>query len=108
MAKSPAIDTSSPDRIVLDAKSVGLDSERFFELCADNPDLDLELTAQKEILIMSPAGAESDALNFNFTVEFGVWVKNDGTGVGFGPSAGFTLPNGAVRSPDAAWIRRER
>src|SRR5688572_12708107 len=108
MAKLPAIDIAYPQRIVLDAKAVGLNPDLFFELCADNPDLELELTAQKEIVIMPPAGAESDALNFNFTAEFGLLVRKDGTGVGFGPSAGFTLPNGAVRSPDGAWIRRKR
>ena len=26
----------------------------------------------------------------------------------FDSSSGFTLPNGATRSPDAAWIRQER
>ena len=35
-----------------------------------------------------------------------VWTKQDGTGVGFGSSGGFTLPSGAVRSPDAAWIKK--
>ena len=35
-----------------------------------------------------------------------VWTKKDGTGVGFGSSGGFTLPSGAVRSPDAAWVRK--
>lgn len=36
------------------------------------------------------------------------WADQDGTGLGFDSSAGFTLPNGATRSPDASWIRLER
>jgi Uma2 family endonuclease len=32
----------------------------------------------------------------------------DGTGVAFDSSAGFRLPNGAMRSPDAAWVRLAR
>jgi Uma2 family endonuclease len=36
------------------------------------------------------------------------WTEQDGTGIGFDSSAGFTLPNGATRSPDASWIKLER
>ena len=36
------------------------------------------------------------------------WAKQDGTGKGFDSSTGFTLPNGAVRSPDLAWIPLEK
>jgi Uma2 family endonuclease len=38
---------------------------------------------------------------------FGRWVQADGTGVGFTSSTGFTLPNGATRSPDFAWVMRD-
>lgn len=38
----------------------------------------------------------------------GIWTKQNCTGVGFGSSDGFTLPNCVVRSPDAAWIKRDR
>ncbi|MFK0732417.1 MAG: Uma2 family endonuclease [Gloeotrichia echinulata HAB0833] len=51
---------------------------------------------------------ETDQRNFDIIVQLGIWTKQDGTGVGFGSSGGFTLPNGAVRSPDAAWIKRTR
>ena len=109
MAKLPITEvTAIPARIVLNAKSVRLDATQFFRLCADNPDLNLELTAQNEIVIMPPIGGEGSARNFDLNIEFGTWVKRDGTGIGFDSSAGFTLPNGAVRSPDGAWIRRER
>ncbi|PSN18214.1 hypothetical protein C7271_13710 [filamentous cyanobacterium CCP5] len=36
------------------------------------------------------------------------WAEADGTGEVFDSSSGFTLPNGAMRSPDAAWILSER
>ena len=35
-------------------------------------------------------------------------MKRDGSGIAFDSSVGFILPNGAMRSPDAAWVRRER
>jgi len=34
------------------------------------------------------------------------WTDEDGTGIAFDSSTGF--PNGADRSPDAAWVRQER
>ena len=37
-----------------------------------------------------------------------MWAKQDQTGVAFDSSGGFKLPNGATRSPDAAWVKRSR
>jgi Uma2 family endonuclease len=47
-------------------------------------------------------------VNFKLTGAFYRWVEADGTGVGFDASTGFMLPNGATRSPDLAWVKRER
>ena len=47
-------------------------------------------------------------MNFDLTGLFRNWVHADGTGVGFDSSTGFTLPNGAKRSPDLAWVKRSR
>ena len=40
--------------------------------------------------------------------QVGNWAKQDGTGRAFGPNAGYTLPNGAVRAPDASWMPLSR
>ena len=94
--------------LLLNVESVGLTPDQFYRLCSDNPELRLELTARKEIVIMPPAGPESGAWNFNVNTQLGEWIKKDGRGIGFDSSAGFTLPNGAVRAPDAAWVLREK
>ncbi len=57
---------------------------------------------------MSPTGSKSGLIEFNLTGQFFVWVENNKTGRGFGSSTGFKLPNGAIRSPDLAWIRYDR
>ena len=57
---------------------------------------------------MPPVVSEGGKRNFLLSGRFAVWVEADGTGVGFDSSTGFTLPNGAKRSPDVSWIRRER
>lgn len=82
--------------------------EQFFALCQLNQDVQIELNASGELVFMPPTGSEGDRRNFEIIVQLGIWTKQDGTGVGFGSSGGFTLPNGAVRSPDAAWITKTR
>jgi Uma2 family endonuclease len=80
----------------------------FYRLCRANPELRLERTARGIVEAMPPAFGGTGARNAGLTARVVLWSWNDGTGVAFDSSAGFTLPNGAVRSPDASWIRNER
>jgi Uma2 family endonuclease len=95
-------------RLVLDVHAVGLTDEQFFRLCLDNGELRFELTADGEMIIMPPTGSETGWQNAKITQRLGNWAEDDGTGLVFDSSTGFTLPNGSKRSPDASWIRRER
>ncbi len=88
--------------------ALSLDDDQFFDFCQLNQDWRFERTAAGELMIMSPTGSETGGYNFDLTVELGIWTRRDGSGKGFDSSTGFTLPNGAIRSPDAAWIRQER
>jgi Uma2 family endonuclease len=88
--------------------AIALTEDQFYEFCQLNRDFRIERNAVGELVIMPPTGSETDERNFNLVGQLWVWTKQDGTGVGFGSSGGFTLPNGAVRSPDAAWIKRDR
>jgi len=80
----------------------------FYEFCQANRDLRIERSANGEVIIMPPAFSDTGNRNFNLTLQIWKWAEQDSTGLGFDSSAGFTLPNGATRSPDAAWIRLER
>lgn len=82
--------------------------EEFERLVARYPELRIEMTSEGEVIMMAPVVTEGGNRNFTLTGRFGVWVEADNTGVGFDSSTGFTLPNGAKRSPDVSWIRRER
>jgi Uma2 family endonuclease len=88
--------------------AIALTDDQFYEFCQLNRDFRIERNAVGELVIMPPTGSETDERYFNLVGQLWVWTKQDGTGVGFGSSGGFTLPNGAVRSPDAAWIKRDR
>ncbi len=87
---------------------INLTDDQFFEFCQINRDLRIERTATGELLIMPPTGSETGGRNFNLNGQLFVWTEQDGTGTGFDSSTGFTLPNGAKRSPDAAWVNLER
>jgi Uma2 family endonuclease len=82
--------------------------DQFFEFCQINRDLRIERSAQGELILMPPAGGETGARDAEITMQLRQWAKRDGTGTTFGSSTGFRLPNDAVRSPDAAWVRKSR
>ncbi len=108
MARPPAIETDAAFRLVLNAQSIGLTDDQFLQLCSDNSDFRFEMTARGELIIMPPPGAKTGQRNAKITMRLGVWTEQDGTGVCFGTDSGFTLPNGAKRGPDGAWISRDR
>jgi Uma2 family endonuclease len=87
---------------------LNLTEDQFFELCQLNRELRIERTAQGELLIMSPAGWETSEHNAEISMQLRQWAKREGTGTTTDSSGGFILPNTAVRSPDAAWIRHDR
>jgi Uma2 family endonuclease len=89
-------------------ENVGLTDEQFVELCADNRELHLELTAQKELVIMTLPGPKTGRRNNDICYAPTDWAKKDGTGITFAPFTLFALPNGAKRAPDASWLRRVR
>ncbi len=87
---------------------VNLSDDQLCEFCQVNRDLRIERNAQGELLIMPPAGTDMGDHNAELTTQLRIWAKRDGTGKSFDSSAGFLLPNGAVRSPDASWLRLAR
>jgi Uma2 family endonuclease len=80
----------------------------FWRLCVANPDLRLEREASGELIVMPPAGSETGYRNAGITGQLWHWNQQSKLGVVFDSSAGFTLPNTAVRGPDAAWMAAER
>jgi Uma2 family endonuclease len=101
---------TSPQTIILDFNPVlrKISEDDFFAFCQANRDLRIERTKEGELILMPPTGGETGGTNFELTGIFRNWVKTDGSGRGFDSSTGFTLPNGAKRSPDLAWIKLER
>ena len=80
----------------------------FWNLCLSNPDLRLERSARGVIDIMSPTNGNTGIRNAILTARLVGWALADASGTAFDSSAGFTLPNGAILSPDASWVPSRR
>jgi Uma2 family endonuclease len=84
-----------------------LSDEEYWAFCEANPELHVERTAKGELLIMPPAGGESDDRSAEVITQLRTWAWKDGRGRGFGSSVQFFLPDGSGLSPDAAWVSNE-
>ena len=82
--------------------------EAFAQLCAEHPDHNMELSAQGELTIMPQTYTWTGARTGEIGGQLGNWARQDKRGVAFDSSTGWVLPNTARRSPDAAWIFKDR
>jgi Uma2 family endonuclease len=94
--------------VTLNMTYVPLTDEQFFQLCQDNRDLKFERNANGDLIIMTPTGGETGHRNIEIAYQVQAWSRQNNLGIAFDSSTGFRLPNGADRSPDAAWVARER
>lgn len=93
--------------LTINLKQFVATSDDFFDLCQANPYLHLERTADGEVIIMPPAGGETGIRNSGVIGQLWWWNERVQQGVTFDSATGFHLPNGADRSPDAAWVSHE-
>lgn len=100
--------TQQPYLTIHLSPAIELTDEQFFELCQINRNLRMERTAKGDIIVMPPTGGETGNRNIGIAGQLYYWTRRDGTGAAFDSSTGFKLPNGADRSPDAAWVSHER
>ena len=98
----------SPDYLPATLTAHPMTDAEFAQLCAKHTDLDFEMTAEGELLIMAPARPWTAVRNSRITGRLDRWAEADGRGVAFDSSGGFVLPNGARRSPDASWTLRSQ
>ncbi|MCP2728518.1 Uma2 family endonuclease [Limnofasciculus baicalensis] len=82
--------------------------QQFQQLAAANRELQLERTARGELIVNPPTGGTTGNRNFDIEGQLWLWNRRTKLGKGFNSSTGFDLPNGANRSPDAAWVTKER
>jgi Uma2 family endonuclease len=101
-------EVEAPPLEVQTSPVIQLDDEALFRFCQINSQLRIERTAEGNLIIMSPEGGSSGLGNSKLNQALENWSDGDGTGRVFGPSAGFILPNKAMRAPDVSWVLKER
>lgn len=96
--------------LTLDMRSadLALSEADFYRLCQANRDLKLELTAKGQLILMPPTGWETGNRNIGLASQVDNWARQDSSGLAFDSSTGFRLPDGAIRSPDVAWVLKSR
>ncbi len=82
--------------------------EEFEKICRQNSDMQIEMSKEGEISVMPPVHADTSEKNSEIGYQLRHWSKKDKSGKVYESSGGFVLPNGAIRSPDASWISKER
>ncbi|MCG5057977.1 MAG: Uma2 family endonuclease [Limnoraphis sp. WC205] len=87
---------------------IDLSDEQFFDICQKNRDFKFERTASGVLVIMSPTGGNTGRRSIKIATQLEIWSSQTNLGEAFDSSTGFKLPNGADRSPDASWVKRDR
>ena len=82
--------------------------ERFIDFCRRNRDLRVERDADGSVIIMSPTFSKTGIYSGRLFRQLDEYCEHTGNGYAFDSSSGFTLRNGAKRSPDASWIASDR
>jgi Uma2 family endonuclease len=97
-----------PGILLKTAPALCLSDDQFYEFCQQNQEYRIERTAKGEIIVEMPTGIGTGRRNFELSLMLGIWARQNGEGYCVDSSGGYVLPNGAVRSPDASWIRKPR
>ena len=78
--------------------------EELLRFCAANEMVRVERDANGELILMTPSGSGTGQKNSELIYQLAAWARETNLGATFDSNAGFTLPDGSMRSPDAAWI----
>ena len=97
------------DTIVLNDSITGrMTDDDFLRFCLENKDLRIERNSNLKIILMSPVTSLSGFYSLEIARQLANWAIQNGKGIAFDSSAGFTLPDRSVLSPDASWLSRDK
>jgi Uma2 family endonuclease len=84
--------------------------EQFISLSLKNPDLRLELTPNRELIVMVPTLPISGKRNGDLSGQVWYWNRQTELGEAFDSSTGydFSAVDGGMPSPDSSWIEKSR
>jgi Uma2 family endonuclease len=109
IAVTPAVNTQ-PLLLNVSNTTLTVTPAQFDRLCIDNPDLRLELTPNRELIVMPPAFFISGERNGDLFGQVWYWNRQTNLGRSGDSSTGydFTALDGGKPSPDVSWIENSR
>lgn len=90
--------------VLKDSITGSMSDEDFLRFCHENQNLRIERNSNLEVILMSPVSTLSGLHSSEIFLQLASWAKQDGRGLAFDSSTGFTLPDRSVLSPDASWL----
>ena len=103
----PVLEAAPTSRQTLADYFQHLSEDDFYAFCQQNREQKFERRADGTIEFITMTGGTTGRLNTKLIMRLGLWAEENNAGPVFDSSTGFRLPNGAVRSPDVAWVRTE-
>ncbi len=85
-----------------------LSDDELLELRGSNDGVRIERTAAGDLLMMTPVGGRTGNQEGYLFRELDLWVEREGRGIAFSSNTGFSLPDGSMRAPDAAWLSTQK
>ncbi|WP_399224055.1 MULTISPECIES: Uma2 family endonuclease [unclassified Synechococcus] len=85
-----------------------LTPEQFEQVCAENSEAVLELSAGGQLIKMTPTGGEAGSRNAELLLQLKLFARSHSGWKVFDSSTGFRLPDGSVLSPDGALVGLQR
>ena len=85
-----------------------LTDDELLEFCSENDALQVERDSNGELILMTPSNRKGSSIETRVSSALYVWAEQDGHGDVTGPSGGYSLPDGSMRAPDAAWASWKR
>ena len=82
-------------------------AERFFRMACDNEPYSFEFSSNGDLIVMAPAGWESNIGENQTNAPLVMW-QNENGGYASSQTVLYQLPSGAMYMPDAAWITQQR
>lgn len=84
-----------------------MSDDEFVGFCTEHPDLFIESNANGELIVSPPPYNLTSVRNAQILRQLTAWAETS-NGIVLDPTSLFILPNGARRSPDAAWVSNEK
>lgn len=106
-APVPPVETDSSMLISFRIQQIKTPDD-FYTFCQENPDYKFERDPDGRITVMPNTGGKTGRKNSELTTDVSIWNRQSKLGEVFDSSTAFNLPDGSTRSPDVAWVSRER